>query len=1834
MSKLLLTLLLALLGYSGAFADVCTIGTGTTTLSYPFYTFYEDGKSQMIYTKADMEAAFISSSGMINSIAFDFTQLGVGAGAPLGSFKIYLNNYTSATLPASDYAPEGTLVYSSANATPALGWYTFPFSTPFEWDGNSNLLVTVCFDNDDYGTTYMVNSTACANTLIKYNYMDNQTGCTTPYANFAHTNPANRPNIKLDIDMKPSIVSFFPQEGTVLQTGLLYSGANHPGMIVKKKPTHPAVEYSYKITGPAPYTTEVYRALETGSLNDEFIPVTTSSADPFEIRIDNCDMTRLIAGAGGSLDLTNAALQGGKYTITGVMRTPDLSYVKTFSSSFYIALENDILVSNIVTPKEKTKKKYATGQVPLKATVMNAGVNPVTNFKLYAEIYQNGNMIKALNPITWNQPASPLITGATTDIEFPNWTTNLVGEFTIKYFVELIGAADQSHINDTLSNVFLLAYDQEPQALSVERPAQNEELYVGVPVIPQFKVANNGITDMTRVPVNMRIYQGTTLTDAYKVYDYIKLVADIPSGITNNTAYTYMEDAFVPPAPGIYTVVIEIQYANDPYKANNTITQTFTVSAALSGDYTIGTLNSGAINNFNTFDDALNMLFKRGVSGPVIFRLTDPVYNVGKETETTYPAMDLRSHIVGMDATNTVTFKPSDEMSIVHGGIRINLLTGNGKGIVFGQSDNPANIWAPVKLIRGTYKPRFSNSEGYFIWDGGSQKSIIITLKTTSPFRAPIYMSNAKNITIKNCLIQDGLNQNSSWECVLPLSSYNASFNKIETEADMDINRTYSSGVVIRSVAPLFEKSNNNYYNLDTICSNNITIKDNEISGFAYGISSMGIGCLFYSSEAFAGYQAYYNHHNTFEGNTISNVGRAGIFLGYEDNTKVSRNRIYNVAGNCSGDAAGILVGGEARQYKWGYSNVNVDITRNEISNIQHASNVYGIKIQQSQITMNDPSHGVINFPVVEDKIRIINNSIWGLAPTSVAANAYGVRMFTDRLNDDFLTPHSKTQLIDLPYITNNTIVIDGDNAATTGSLIGIALQQADSAIIYNNAIAVLDNNFDASSLYSSAIFFQGMNPKYQGIIANRNAFYTPYTDIYRFVETDKYSTIVNPGFKGEYVNLHQWQQFANNDWQSVYSNFMTDMAYVGANPSKLRVKSTPTYPKNSVLNNRGDRVAPVTEDIDGNVRGVAHQRYDIGACEFNGGFYTSDLELLNIVTPGSYRDLRSTSMFNDAEYIMTTAPVDVSARIRNNGNIQQTNVNMNLKIYRENPAEHNVSNFVGTLELEKSIKVTLSSTDDNVFSFGLAGLTDNWKPSTYAELNGTGYTVPDNFTSMKPNVTPRYRLEVSIADNADEYLTNNKVSKVVRFYLKKSGLNILISAENSNTAINNSSNMPLTSITSVDKVAGRLNADTLIANLKRIGWEVDYNAEKPRYDIDLFERNGWEPRNVNYTDYRSLIWSDGDDKRLTRQQVLDLTRFLTTDNATDKKNLIVASQEFTRMNTDTTVNEVRASKVDYLYLVNDLMRNAYTTRTGTNNPADKTNADVVGATICKYLTTKLITTTWNNGTIADAQPLCVNTDIYSNNLGVAQPAFYFTQPSAAAANQRIMGVSTITQRTNVVTLGVDWRHFLNAEFVFRGIIDFIEQTGTIVPVELMNFDAEYLNSNVVMSWQTASEIGSDRFEIERANVNPTGITSYAKIAEVKASGNTSSITNYGPIVDNKVVAGNTYSYRLKLVDANGDYTYSNEKVVTTDGTSGAWMNAPTPNPVSTNSTIEFGTATESNVNITVYDLNGKSVLNLFDGIVKGTNTITISNTLPSGAYVVVLRSGDIVVKQTVNIVR
>lgn len=1517
---------------------------------------------------------------------------------------------------------------------------------------------------------------------------------------------------------------------------------------------------------------------------------------------------------------------GGEYQLVlGLGK--DVNSLKFQKKNFTVSWEWDIAAQEIVEPLssgEPRFHKYPRGlEMGCKGVVQNVGLRGIAKFDAFFHIYNSKGQLQKTFPITWdtaNFGQYVVQAKQKVNLDFGIFKTFTPDDYTVKLEVDLRSATDMEPYNnffrraDQPAYVFSVKDEIEAAARSIDIPASGSTLIAGRPFMPMGTLSNEGVGDISNAPTRLIIRK---YPSGQVVYNQLVNVQDIPQGRYNLKQIVFPLTQIID--PGQYEAVLEVTHPDDLITDNNKVTVLFTVKSGLIGKYTIGNKNAGQTNNFKTIAEAMDALYLNGMNGSVTFEFTDAEYTVTSRNDGA-PAWDLSTAIMGLGYNAqkgeywTLTFKPSEDRLVTRASVKINLQSKSGHGVYFGQAlvnSNPYSV--QQENASNNYYVPYSNNGGYITFDGGANKSFRFVLNTDQQaFGSVFYLApGSSNITVKNVIMEN--NKLSIANKVrLPNANYSVVDGFVFTP-NTEVTETgwvgYSAGIVNR--AELFSlRTEAIVVALDTLPNKNNKFIGNDISGFGYGIVSLGIGAL--RVPKISDFAPFYNENTVIEGNKIYNVTGAGIVVGNESKGAVKNNVVFDVKGDAGSFAAGIMVGGNATQSLMGYNNYEMNIDGNAISNVRGRDAVYGILVEQD-VNKYQVGTEFRVFPPVEDKINIMNNAMWNLRAQNSNTMRVGVHMLTQRkLNiadqlTRLVTPNYSDYFIRNSAIANNTVLLTEDGVTNNNNLAGLGIQQVKNLKVYNNAVAVNDPTISSNNQVASVVFYHGDYPELVGLDADRNAYWVGSANIsaYRHVYTDWKTRIWEIGTRNEYRSLSQWQMQSRTELNTVSTgNFVNDHYFVGTYPEEIKVR---TNIKGSVLTRRGDRLSQVTHDLYGNIRGVAGGRYDIGAVESNGALFNHDAEMLVITAPGTYR--ATDGIFNDAEYLMTKAPIEVKAIVRNSGNMPVFNKKLTLNIYRELPN--------GTFGLEfgpVEKLIDLDATENTEITFNVGdGIGNDFVPKSYNDLRGSGYTIPAQFTGMEPNVTPRYRIVISA--DADEFNSNNATEKLTRFYLMRSDIKFLVT---------NKANFAEGEVVTTDGLAYGLNFAQIKNGMKQLDWEVDLIAG--RYDYDVFNRLGWEPRNVDYTIYRSILWADGHNNTLTRLEKLNLTNFIKAGNVIEKKNLMIGSEEMVR-------NNVNIDDADEVF-VRDILRADY--RHPGNPLGVNANYDghsVTGIAIGRDLVFDIKST----GVTGDSYPMPGLMNIVHTGNGISRMTTRYNSvqnpewPDAA----RIAGVATTTLTSNTVFHAIDWRHFSDIETVLRGTFDFIEyHGGTVVPVELLSFDAKPVGKRVDVSWATASELNTSRFEVEKSLAN-SGI--FTKVGEMEAAGNSSVVRNYGPVVDNAVEYGNTYVYRLKTYDRDGSFSYSEERTVTLTGINGVVeLNQPSPNPVNSTSSISYSLSQSANVTIYVIDATGKEVAKLFDRMqTAGTHNLNVNaSNFASGAYQVVLRSGDILRTVNMNVVR
>jgi len=199
-----------------------SIGAVSILLSAPFSGASAKQKTQFLYKSTELAATGIKA-GNITGLSLTLSK-GSTAGFVYHGATIKMGQTNHGSLyngstefPLSDAG--FTMVYSADYAT-VNGLNTFTFSTPFTWDGVSNVVVEVCYDNTSFTTSANDNSQAYDDGNTNYNLvLQNTINCAGSFSTFSGYSPG----------LKPTIQFVYADPGTQVQTTLNTSRQEYLG---------------------------------------------------------------------------------------------------------------------------------------------------------------------------------------------------------------------------------------------------------------------------------------------------------------------------------------------------------------------------------------------------------------------------------------------------------------------------------------------------------------------------------------------------------------------------------------------------------------------------------------------------------------------------------------------------------------------------------------------------------------------------------------------------------------------------------------------------------------------------------------------------------------------------------------------------------------------------------------------------------------------------------------------------------------------------------------------------------------------------------------------------------------------------------------------------------------------------------------------------------------------------------------------------------------------------------------------------------------------------------------------------------------------------------------------------------------------------------------------------------------------------------------------------------------------------------------------------------------------------------------------------------------------
>jgi hypothetical protein len=194
-------------------------------------------------------------------------------------------------------------------------------------------------------------------------------------------------------------------------------------------------------------------------------------------------------------------------------------------------------------------------------------------------------------------------------------------------------------------------------------------------------------------------------------------------------------------------------------------------------------------------------------------------------------------------------------------------------------------------------------------------------------------------------------------------------------------------------------------------------------------------------------------------------------------------------------------------------------------------------------------------------------------------------------------------------------------------------------------------------------------------------------------------------------------------------------------------------------------------------------------------------------------------------------------------------------------------------------------------------------------------------------------------------------------------------------------------------------------------------------------------------------------------------------------------------------------------------------------------------------------------------------------------------------------------------------------------MIDTYEITDP-TPVELAYFAGTLNGNKIDLRWRTETEVNNYGFDIERS---PTSLgTSWETIGYVEAHGNSNSPKQYS-FSDSDIGLSAKYYYRLKQIDNDGTYEYSDVVSVEFGVPNNFYLNQNYPNPFNPETRIDFTLSEKQLVSLRVYNTLGELVIELVNEQREAGSysamfdASSIGGGLPSGVYIYRLQASEFV---------
>lgn len=226
---------------------------------------------------------------------------------------------------------------------------------------------------------------------------------------------------------------------------------------------------------------------------------------------------------------------------------------------------------------------------------------------------------------------------------------------------------------------------------------------------------------------------------------------------------------------------------------------------------------------------------------------------------------------------------------------------------------------------------------------------------------------------------------------------------------------------------------------------------------------------------------------------------------------------------------------------------------------------------------------------------------------------------------------------------------------------------------------------------------------------------------------------------------------------------------------------------------------------------------------------------------------------------------------------------------------------------------------------------------------------------------------------------------------------------------------------------------------------------------------------------------------------------------------------------------------------------------------------------------------------------------------------FPYVVPGVLSINtSTLTAAPTNTARNDLYYYFYDWEVSTGCESARTSVLATVDCS---LPITLLNFKGEKQGTINKLEWKTSSEVNNAGFELQRS-IDGRNFSKIIYIESKAVNGNSNINLDYS-YIDKKPLSTSAY-YRLKQIDKDGKFSYSNIVLIKSDKASGILINSIYPNPVKNNLNLIISSPINERMTFQILDLAGRIIKEFSNPILAGENVLNLNLTsVLSGTYLI-----------------